>query len=80
MDVNAVVTSDGSGECALHVAVFMDNANATYELLLLGADLLQVDGRDRNPLDIAKLRPTSPVLHLLLEHQSTMTLTSGEHP
>jgi ankyrin repeat protein len=72
VDVNAVVTAEEAGGCALHVAAFLDSANATYELLLLGADILQVDSRGRNPLDIAKDSPTSPVLHILLEHQRTM--------
>ena len=72
MDVNAVVTGEEPGGSALHIAASLDSANATYELLLLGADILQVDGRARNPLDIAKEHPTSPVLHILLEHQSAM--------
>jgi ankyrin repeat protein len=67
-----VVTAEDIGGRALHIAAFLDSANATYELLLLGADILLVDARGRNPLDIAKDRPTSPVLHILLEHQSTM--------
>lgn len=74
VDVNAIVTGDESGRGALHVAAFLDNANATYELLLLGADILKVDSAGRNALDIAKERPTSPVLHILLEHQSTMSI------
>ena len=70
MDINAVVDAEETGACALHIAAFLDNANATFELLLLGADVLQVDAQGRNTLDIAKDRPTSPVLHILLEHQS----------
>ena len=70
VDINAVVDAEETGACALHIAAFLDNANATFELLLLGADVLQVDAQGRNTLDIAKDRPTSPVLHILLEHQS----------
>lgn len=79
MDVNQVVCTEGGGEGggggggALHIAVFVDSANATYELLLLGADIFQVDSAGNNPLDVAKNKPTSPVLHMLLEHQRTMT-------
>lgn len=72
VDINAVVTAEDPGGCALHIAAFLDSANATFELLALGADILQVDRRGKNALDIAKNRPTSPVLHILLEHQSTM--------
>lgn len=57
VDVNAVVTAEETGACALHIAAFIDNANATFELLLLGADILQVDSRGKNALDIAKDRP-----------------------
>ena len=73
VDVNAVVvtTSEDTATgptrwCALHLAAFLDSANATCELLLMGADLLRVDGSGRTALDIAKERPTSPVLHILL--------------
>jgi ankyrin repeat protein len=72
VDINEVVSPEEiGGGCALHVAAFLDSANATHELLLLGADILKVDSMGRNALDIAKERPTSPVLHILLEHQST---------
>lgn len=71
VDINGVVTGEETGACALHVAAFLDSANATFELLQLGADILQVDSQGRNALDIAKNRPTSPVLHILLEHQSS---------
>jgi ankyrin repeat protein len=50
----------------------LDNANAAYELLLLGADIFCGDSRGRTPLDIANDKPLSPVLHILLEHQTTL--------
>mmetsp|Transcript_386 Transcript_386/g.925 ORF Transcript_386/g.925 Transcript_386/m.925 type:complete len:336 (+) Transcript_386:408-1415(+) len=74
VDINEVVSMEEKcgGGSALHVAASVDSANATYELLTLGADILQVDNAGMNPLDIAQQKPTSPVLHLLLEHQSSM--------
>ena len=71
MHLSDIVTAQDAGGSALHVAVSINSANATYELLLLGADVHQVDSRGQTPLEVARGNPDSPILHLLSEHQKS---------